>query len=63
MAKRIHLAANNADLGGGEQMLIRTAAALLELGHEVAVVAPDSPTEVLDAASDAGATPIAVRAR
>ncbi|MCF6376270.1 glycosyltransferase family 4 protein [Nocardioides KLBMP 9356] len=62
MADRIHLAANNADLGGGEQMLIRAAAALLDLGHDVAVVAPDSPTEVLDAAAGVGAVPVAIRA-
>ncbi|MBL0749117.1 glycosyltransferase family 4 protein [Nocardioides baculatus] len=62
MAERIHLAANNADLGGGEQMLVRAAAALLDLGHDVAVVAPDSPTEVLDAAAGLGAVPVAIRA-
>ena len=63
MAEPIHLAANNPDLGGGEQMLVRTARALRELGREVVVVAPDTTTEVLDAASDAGATPVSIRAR
>lgn len=62
MAERIHLAANNPDLGGGEQMLIRTASALLELGHRVSVVAPDLPTEVLDAASATGADVVPIRA-
>ena len=63
MTEPIHLAANNPDLGGGEQMLVRTARALRELGREVVVVAPDTTTEVLDAAADAGAAPVAIRAR
>lgn len=62
MAERIHLAANNPDLGGGEQMLLRHAEALLELGHVVTVVAPDAPTEVLDAADVLGADVVAIRA-
>lgn len=62
MAERIHLAANNPDLGGGEQMLLRHAEALLALGHEVTVVAPDAPPEVLDAAVSIGADVVAIRA-
>ncbi|MCW2738234.1 glycosyltransferase family 4 protein [Nocardioides sp.] len=62
MAERIHLAANNPDLGGGEQMLLRHAEALLALGHPVTVVAPDAPTEVLDAATALGADVVAIRA-
>jgi glycosyltransferase involved in cell wall biosynthesis len=62
MADRIHLAANNPDLGGGEQMLLRHAEALLALGHPVTVVAPDAPSEVLDAASALGADVVALRA-
>ncbi|MCY7402222.1 MAG: glycosyltransferase family 4 protein [Nocardioides sp.] len=58
----ITLAANNPDLGGGEQMLLRHAEALLELGHAVAVVAPDAPSEVLDAAASAGVGVVAIRA-
>ena len=61
MRERIHLAANNPDLGGGEQMLLRHAEALLHLGHPVTVVAPDSPTEVLDAAAAVGADVVAIR--
>lgn len=61
-AATIHLAANNADLGGGEQVLVRCAAALVALGREVVVVAPDSPTEVLDAAAAVGAEVVALRA-
>lgn len=62
MAERIHLAANNPDLGGGEQMLLRHAEALLQLGHPVTVVAPDSPSEVLDGAAMVGADVVAIRA-
>lgn len=62
MAERVHLAANNPDLGGGEQMVVRTAVALLELGRPVSVVAPDRPSEVLDAAAAAGADVVAIRA-
>ena len=62
MAERIHLAANNPDLGGGELMLLRHAVVLMQLGHPVTVVAPDSPSEVLDAAAAAGADVVAIRA-
>ncbi|MDZ5660801.1 glycosyltransferase family 4 protein [Nocardioides sp. S-58] len=62
MVERIHLAANNPDLGGGEQVLVRTAAALVDLGRPVTVVAPDAPTDVLDAASRVGADVVAIRA-
>jgi hypothetical protein len=62
MGERIHLAANNPDLGGGEQMLLRHAEALLALGHPVTVVAPDSPSEVLDVAATIGVDVVAVRA-
>jgi glycosyltransferase involved in cell wall biosynthesis len=62
MPERIHLAANNPDLGGGEQVLLRHAEALLDLGHPVTVVAADSPTEVLDAAAGVGADVVAIRA-
>lgn len=62
MAERVHLAANNPDLGGGEQVLVRTAAALVALGRPVTVVSADSTTEVLDAASAVGADVVAIRA-
>lgn len=62
MPERIHLAANNPDLGGGEQMLLRHAEALLDLGHPVTVVAPDTPAEVVDVAASIGADVVAIRA-
>ena len=62
MSEPVHLAANNADLGGGEQMVVRTAEALLGLGRAAVVVAPDAPTDVLDAAAALGAGTVAIRA-
>jgi glycosyltransferase involved in cell wall biosynthesis len=62
MPEPLTLAANNPDMGGGEQMLMRCAEALLELGHPVRVVSADTTTEVLDAASSIGAEPVAIRA-
>ncbi len=62
MAERIHLAANNPDVGGGERMLLQHAAVLLELGHPVTVVSADTPTEVLDAAAGLGVETVAIRA-
>jgi hypothetical protein len=61
MGERIYLAANNPDLGGGEQMLVRTAEALRSLGREVCVVAPDTPADVLDASAGV-ADVVAIRA-
>lgn len=62
MPSRVYLAANNPDLGGGEQMLLCHADALLDLGYPVTVVAPDAPSEVLDAAASVGADVVAIRA-
>ncbi|KRE97307.1 hypothetical protein ASG76_00830 [Nocardioides sp. Soil774] len=62
MAERIFLAANNPDLGGGEQMLLRHAEVLLDLGRRVTVVSPDRPTDVLDAAASMGADVVPIRA-
>ncbi|WP_224278154.1 glycosyltransferase family 4 protein [Nocardioides lacusdianchii] len=62
MPEPIHLAANHAVLGGGEQVLVRCAAALVALGRCVVVVAPDRPTDVLDAAAAVGAEVVALRA-
>ncbi|GAA1916824.1 glycosyltransferase family 4 protein [Nocardioides hwasunensis] len=62
MAERVYLAANNPDLGGGEQMLVRTAEAIVARGRPVTVVAPDVPSDVLDAATTIGADVVAIRA-
>lgn len=50
----IALAANNAEIGGGEVMLLALAQVLRELGREVAVVGPSAPGGVLEAAADRG---------
>lgn len=60
MPEPIFLAANNGDVGGGEQMLLRTAEAARDLGHEVTVVAPADPGDVVHAARDLGLTAIPV---
>lgn len=49
---RVVLAANNADIGGGEVMLLGTARVLRGLGVQVLVVGPDAPGGVLDAAEE-----------
>lgn len=45
----ITLAANNAEMGGGEVMLLAIADGLRELGHDVRVVAPAGDTETVGA--------------
>lgn len=52
----ITLAANNAEIGGGEVMLLHLARALRELGIEARVVGPDARDGVLDSAEQAGFT-------
>ena len=51
---RVVLAANNADVGGGEVMLLATARVLRDLGLEVLVVGPTSPGGVLEQAGALG---------
>ncbi|MDU0347529.1 glycosyltransferase family 4 protein [Actinomyces sp. MRS3W] len=58
---RITLAANNAEIGGGEVMLLALASALRELGHEVAVVAPAHADGVGVAAARMGLPTTAIR--
>ncbi|WP_310529335.1 glycosyltransferase family 4 protein [Nocardioides sp.] len=60
MTEPIFLAANNGDVGGGEQMLLRTAEAARDLGRDVTVVAPATPGDVVDAARAAGLAAVAV---
>lgn len=60
MPETVFLAANNGDLGGGEQMLLRTARAVRELGREAVVVAPATPGEVVDAARSDGLDAVAI---
>ena len=43
---RIYVAANRGDIGGGEVMLLRLAAALAELGYDVTAVVPSTPSNL-----------------
>lgn len=51
---KVYLLANHAVMGGGEVMLLNTAAALRDLGHEPHVVCPTEPGELTRAAQAAG---------
>lgn len=59
---QITFATNNGDVAGGEVMLLALAGAARDLGHDVAVVAPTGPAELLDAARAAGLATAAVPA-
>lgn len=50
----VHLAANNAEIGGGEVMLLHVADALRDLGIEARVLAQHAPGGVLEQAASAG---------
>ncbi len=62
MAEPIAVAVTNGDLGGGEEMALRCAAAARALGHAVTVVGPATPSELVDAAGDAGFDVVRIRA-
>lgn len=57
---RLHLAANQGQVGGGEVMLLRTARAAREVGLEVTVVAPAEPDETLRWAREDGYDIVAI---
>ena len=50
----IYVAANRGDIGGGEVMLLRLAAALNELGYDVTAVVPSTPSNLAVQARAAG---------
>jgi glycosyltransferase involved in cell wall biosynthesis len=50
----IQVAANRGDIGGGEVMLLRLAAALSELGYAVTAVVPSTPSDLASEARAAG---------
>jgi glycosyltransferase involved in cell wall biosynthesis len=58
----ITLAANNPTMGGGEVMLVEIGAALIALGHEVTLVAPSEPDEVVRASLARGIPTVALQA-
>ncbi|MEO5852276.1 MAG: glycosyltransferase family 4 protein [Nocardioides sp.] len=57
---RLHLAANQGQIGGGEVMLLRAAGAARDAGLDVTVIAPDDPDETLASARAAGFDVVAV---
>jgi hypothetical protein len=57
---RLTVAANNADIGGGEVMAIAVAEGARDLGAEVEVVGPHTPGGVLDRAEQAGFAVVAL---
>lgn len=63
MKVTLWLAANQGEMGGGEVMLLALAEAARNLGHEVGVVAPSSPTETADAARARGFTTVTLPGR
>lgn len=60
---KIVIASNNGEIGGGEIMLLNIARALRSLGHQLVVLGPAYPGELLEAASDEGFTVITLPAR
>ncbi|MDY3048329.1 MAG: glycosyltransferase family 4 protein [Rothia sp. (in: high G+C Gram-positive bacteria)] len=54
MGKKVYIATNNGDMGGGEVMLLHLARALRSLGKSVTIIGPAQPAELLEAAADEG---------
>lgn len=63
MAMRVTFASSHGRLGGGEVMLLTMVGVAISLGHDVTVVAPSSPSDVLDRAEDYGARIVAIPGR
>lgn len=57
----VTFAANQATVGGGEVMLLRTVKAALSAGYDVSVVGPAASGGVVDQAAALGATPAALK--
>ncbi|MBW8172860.1 glycosyltransferase family 4 protein [Ornithinimicrobium sp. Arc0846-15] len=57
----VTFAANQATVGGGEVMLLRTAKAALTAGYDVSVVGPAAPGGVVEQAAVLGANPVALK--
>lgn len=60
MTRIIWFASNHGDIGGGEVMLMAMARAARELGHDVRIVAPATPTSVVDRARSEGFATVAI---
>lgn len=59
----ISFAANHGQMAGGEVMLLAMAEAATELGHDVEVVAPAHPTDVVDEATRRGLRVVPLQTR
>ena len=59
-AERIAIASNQGEIGGGEVMLLAIARAARDLGRDVTVVGPASPSHVLDLARRDGFSTVAI---
>lgn len=59
---KVVVASNHGEIGGGEVMLLNIVRALRSLGHDVTVLAPSQPDELLEAARDEGFRTIALPA-
>lgn len=60
MTRRLAILANNGDIGGGEVMLLAMATAARDAGHDVTVVAPQTPDGVVRAAAERGFPVVAI---
>lgn len=61
--RRIAIASNQGEIGGGEVMLLAIARAARDLGHDVTVVGPAAPSHVLDLARRDGFSTVAIPGR
>lgn len=62
MSRRLAIATNNGDIGGGEVMLLQIARAARTLGHEVTVVGPREPGDLVAQATADGFGVVTLRA-
>lgn len=61
-ARRIAIATNNGDIGGGEVMLLNIADVLREIGFEVLVLGPTAPGDLIEEAGRRGFETLALKA-
>lgn len=57
-----YIASNNGEIGGGEVMLLHIARAARSLGHNITVIGPAQPAELIEAAQDEGFSTITIPA-
>ncbi|MDO4821740.1 MAG: glycosyltransferase family 4 protein [Rothia sp. (in: high G+C Gram-positive bacteria)] len=59
----LYIASNNGEIGGGEVMLLHLARAARSLGHQITVIGPAQPAELIEAARDEGFSTITIPAQ